>query len=108
MTIANLERFGFEVLDVEAWREHFARTFRYWHQRLVDNTTAAEGEVGRVRTRVWLAYLAGVTLAFERGSARSFQTLAAKHVRGPTPTAPPHKDRPLPMRPLAVHVAVEC
>jgi cyclopropane-fatty-acyl-phospholipid synthase len=28
MSIANLGRSGFEVLDVEAWREHYARTTR--------------------------------------------------------------------------------
>ena len=26
MSVANLERYGFEVHDVEAWREHYART----------------------------------------------------------------------------------
>ena len=88
MSVANLERFGFEVLDVEAWREHFARTFRLWHQRLLANSEAAAREVGQARMRVWLAYLAGVTLAFERGSSRSFQTLAAKRVRGLTDRPP--------------------
>src|SRR5580704_18213003 len=35
MSVANLERHGFEVHDVEAWREHYARTTRHWHDRLL-------------------------------------------------------------------------
>lgn len=92
MTAANLQRFGFEVLDVEALREHFARTFRLWHSQLLANRDAAEREVGQARARTWLAYLAGVTLAFERGSALSFQTLAAKRVRGLTERPPTRAD----------------
>ena len=33
-TITNLERHGFEVHDVEGWREHYQRTCRLWHDRL--------------------------------------------------------------------------
>lgn len=34
--------------------------------------------IGPERTRIWLAYLAGVSLAFSRGSLSLFQTLASK------------------------------
>src|SRR5690606_40834954 len=34
MSLGNLERNGFEVHDVEAWREHYARTCRLWCERL--------------------------------------------------------------------------
>jgi cyclopropane-fatty-acyl-phospholipid synthase len=37
--------------------------------------------VGPERTRIWLAYLAGVSLAFSRGSLSLFQTLASKKKR---------------------------
>ena len=30
MSVAGLERHGFEVHDVEGWREHYARTTRLW------------------------------------------------------------------------------
>ena len=30
LTVTNLERLGFEVHDVENWREHFAKTCRLW------------------------------------------------------------------------------
>jgi cyclopropane-fatty-acyl-phospholipid synthase len=82
MSVANLERYGFEVHDVEGWREHYARTTRLWHDGLLVNRAAAEGEVGSVKTRLWLAYLAGCSVAFERGTVGIFQTLVSKRARG--------------------------
>ena len=82
MSIGNLERYGFEVHDVEAWREHYARTCRLWHDRLSANRAAAEREVGAVKTRLWIAYLAGVSIGFTQNSVGIFQTLASKRVRG--------------------------
>jgi cyclopropane-fatty-acyl-phospholipid synthase len=88
MSIANLERYGFEVHDVEAWREHYARTTRLWHDRLSSNRTAAEGEVGAVKTRLWVAYLAAASIGFTRNSVGIFQTLASKRMRGPSGLPP--------------------
>jgi cyclopropane-fatty-acyl-phospholipid synthase len=82
MSVANLDRYGFEVHDVEAWREHYARTTRLWHDGLLVNRAAAEREVGSVKTRLWLAYLAGCSVAFERGTVGIFQTLVSKRARG--------------------------
>jgi len=56
-TITMLERNGFEVHDVEGWREHYQRTCKLWHDRLLANYAAAVAEVGEVKTRLWLAYL---------------------------------------------------
>lgn len=91
MSIANLERYGFEVHDVEAWREHYARTTRLWHDRLAAKCAAAEREVGAVKTRMWIAYLAGVSAGFTQNSIGIFQTLASKRVRGPS-GLPPSRD----------------
>src|SRR5438034_5681105 len=63
MSIANLELHGFEVHDVEAWREHYARTTRLWHDRLSANRAAAEREVGSEKIRLWIAFLAVVSMA---------------------------------------------
>jgi cyclopropane-fatty-acyl-phospholipid synthase len=82
MSIANLQRHGFEVHDIEAWREHYARTCRLWHDRLLARRDEAEREVGSVKTRLWLLYLAGCSLAFERNTVGVFQTLTSKRVRG--------------------------
>jgi cyclopropane-fatty-acyl-phospholipid synthase len=92
MTAANLEGNGFEVHDVEAWREHYARTCRLWHDRLLANGEAAEREVGRDKTRLWLAYLAGVSIAFERNTLRIFQTLASKRGKGSSGLPPTRAD----------------
>ncbi len=84
MSVANLERYGFEIHDVEGWREHYARTTRLWHDRLLGNFAAAEREVGAVKTRTWLIYLAACSIAFERSTVGIFQTLASKRRRGPS------------------------
>ncbi len=84
MSIANLERYGFEVHDVEGWREHYQRTCRLWWERLSARRGEAEAEVGAAKVRMWLLYLAGCSLAFERGGALINQTLASKRTKGPS------------------------
>jgi cyclopropane-fatty-acyl-phospholipid synthase len=91
-TVASLERFGFEVHDVEGWREHYQRTCRHWHDRLLANYEAAIAEVGEVKTRMWLVYLAGCSIAFERGTVCLFQTLASPRKRGPSGLPPTRAD----------------
>ncbi|HLH93484.1 MAG TPA: cyclopropane-fatty-acyl-phospholipid synthase family protein [Xanthobacteraceae bacterium] len=92
MSIANLERNGFEVHDVEAWREHYARTTRLWHDRLMAQRPAAEREVGPARTRLWLAYLAACAIFFENNEVGIFQTLASKRAKGASPLPPTRAD----------------
>jgi cyclopropane-fatty-acyl-phospholipid synthase len=77
-----LERNGFEIHDVEALREHYARTCRAWTERLFANRDAAVAEVGAAKTDIWITYMAGCALAFERGTVGIFQTLATKRARG--------------------------
>jgi cyclopropane-fatty-acyl-phospholipid synthase len=91
-TVTNLERYGFEVHDVEGWREHYQRTCRIWHDRLMQNYDAAVREVGSVTTRLWLIYLAGCSIAFERNTALVFQALASKRTRGPSGLPPTRAD----------------
>jgi cyclopropane-fatty-acyl-phospholipid synthase len=74
-----MEAGGFEIHDVECWREHYALTCRLWHRRLVANKEAAIAQVGPERYRMWIAYLAGVSFAFADGSLRIYQTVASKH-----------------------------
>jgi len=92
MSIANLERHGFEVRDVEGWREHYHHTCRAWHERLLANREAAVREVGSVRTRLWLAYLAGCAYGFEGRSMGIYQTLAVKRERGASGLPPTRAD----------------
>ncbi len=82
MSVANLERARFEVHDVEAWRMHYARTTRLWHDRLLERRAEAEARIGAEKTRMWLMYLGGCSLAFERGAVGIFQTLASRKSKG--------------------------
>lgn len=92
MSVANLERNGFEVHDVEAWREHYQRTTRLWWENLNANRKEAEALVGAGKTRMWLLYLAGCSLAFERAAVGVNQTLASKRTRGPAGLPPSRAD----------------
>ncbi len=91
-TITNLELAGFEVRDVESWREHYQRTTRFWHDRLRARWDEAVAEVGETTARVWLAYLAACSITFERNNAGVYQTLAMKRVRGPSGLPPTRAD----------------
>lgn len=82
MTVENLEGHGFEVHDVENLREHYGRTCRLWCERLYSNFHKAVQEVGFAKARLWVLYLAGCALAFERGTVQINQTLASKRKRG--------------------------
>jgi cyclopropane-fatty-acyl-phospholipid synthase len=91
-TIANLERHGFEVHDVEGWREHYQRTCRLWHDRLRARTDEACGEVGEAKTRVWLVFLAACSLVFERSACGVHQTLCSKRAKGASGLPPTRAD----------------
>lgn len=49
---------------------------------VVLNFDKAVAEIGYPKTRLWLLYLAGCSLAFERGTVQINQTLASKRKRG--------------------------
>jgi cyclopropane-fatty-acyl-phospholipid synthase len=91
-TVMNLEQFGFEVHDVENWREHYQRTCKHWYDRLLASYDAAVAEVGEVKTRMWLLYLGGCAIAFERNGVRLYQTLASPKRRGPSGLPPTRAD----------------
>ncbi len=92
MSIENLEAHGFEVHDVENLREHYGRTCRLWAERLEARFDEAIKEVGAPKARLWLLYLTGCALAFERGTVQINQTLASKRVRGPSGLPPTRAD----------------
>jgi cyclopropane-fatty-acyl-phospholipid synthase len=91
-SIAAMERAGFEVHDVEGWRMHYARTCRLWCEKLTAERERAIPLVGEEKFRIWVAYLAGVSLAFSRGTLRLYQTLASKSAKRPPPLPPTRAD----------------
>ena len=101
-TVTMLERFGFEVHDVENWREHYQRTCRLWHDRLLANYDAAVDEVGEVKTRMWLVYLAVV---LDRIRAQHGRSVSNAGVKAPTRPIRPAADA---RRPLPLRVALPC
>jgi cyclopropane-fatty-acyl-phospholipid synthase len=92
-SLQSMEAQGFEIHDVEGWREHYALTCRHWHQRLVSREAEAIALIGSEKYRMWIAYLAGVSIAFQDGSLRIFQSVATKHGRkGPSGMPPTRAD----------------
>lgn len=91
-TVQHMEIAGFEVHDVEGWREHYELTTKHWCERLTARQEEAIAIVGPETYRIWVAYLAGCSLAFKRGSARIFQTVASKSAKGGSPLPPTRSD----------------
>lgn len=77
-TVAQLERAGFEVRDVESIREHYALTLRRWVANLEADWARAVKLSGFGRARVWRLYMAASALAFERNRIGVNQVLAVR------------------------------
>jgi cyclopropane-fatty-acyl-phospholipid synthase len=78
VTVAQLERAGFEVRDVESIREHYALTLRRWVARLEADWQRAVQLTSPGRARVWRLYMAASALAFERNRISVNQVLAVR------------------------------
>jgi cyclopropane-fatty-acyl-phospholipid synthase len=72
------EAAGFEVRDVESWREHYALTLRHWVNRLEANQAEAIRLNGEALYRTWRLYMAGSAEGFDSGRLNVNQTLLAK------------------------------
>ena len=88
-TLESMESCGYEIHDVEDWREHYALTTRHWCRRLSERKEEAIGLVGPERYRMWVAYLAGVSFSFHDGSLRVYQVVASKHAARGLAELPP-------------------
>lgn len=80
------ENAGFEVLDVENLRRHYALTCRAWVDRLMAQRDDCLRVVDEATWRTWQLYLAGSSIAFEEGGLGLHQVLLAK--RGANRAAP--------------------
>ncbi len=76
--VVALEGGGFEVLDVEALRRHYALTLRAWVQNLEYNWDEAVRLTSPGRARVWRLYMAASALGFEGGLTGVNQVLLQK------------------------------
>jgi cyclopropane-fatty-acyl-phospholipid synthase len=80
--ITAMERGGFEVRDLECLREHYGRTLRAWVAGLQASWEQAVTAVGERRALIWLVYLAGCAVSFERGDTTVHQILAVRRDHG--------------------------
>lgn len=85
-TVSNVQRFmeraGFEILDVESLRPHYALTLRHWVRRLEASKMEALQHVTESAYRVWRLYMAACALQFEQGDIGVYQILTVNRDGG--------------------------
>ena len=81
-TLRHVQNAGFEVLGVEAMREHYVRTVERWIDTFEANYDRFVELQGDEVARVWRLYLVGGGLAFAEGRMGVDQVLAVRP--GPT------------------------
>jgi len=80
-----MEQAGFEIVDVEGLRRHYALTLHHWVQALEKHHKQAVAMVGESTYRLWRLYMAGCAYYFDEGSINVYQVLAGS-VRQPLVT----------------------
>jgi len=85
LVVEAAQRTGFEVLDVEALRGHYARTLVEWLCRLERRWPEAVQLVGKRRARSWRLYLASSAVSFRIGRITVYQVLLQKRQDGVLP-----------------------
>jgi len=93
-TLTEIERAGWEIMDVEGLRLHYARTCRQWVERLCARADEARALAGERTYRTWRLYLTCSAVAFEGGSLGLYQVLMRKH-RDPRVGHAPRTREPL-------------
>ncbi|MEM2954792.1 MAG: cyclopropane-fatty-acyl-phospholipid synthase family protein [Candidatus Nanoarchaeia archaeon] len=73
-----MEKVGFEILDVESLRLHYAKTLKIWRDSLEENREKALEIVGERIYRIWNLYMAACAHGFEKGNINIYQVLLSK------------------------------
>ncbi len=79
-----MEKAGFELLDMESLRRHYAYTLRHWVKSLEENGEEAIRQTSEVTYRLWRLYMAGSAYYFNQGSIGVSQLLVG-HLYDPVP-----------------------
>lgn len=69
------EQTGWKIVDVDAWRPHYAITLSHWadnFRRVFDRMVSL---IGERKVRLWQLYLRGSAFAFENDYERIYQTV---------------------------------
>ncbi len=92
--LESMENSGFEVHDVEGWRDHYAKDLRTLDPPTRGKPRRSHRQIGEERYRMWLFYLAGVSLALGdgHGGACIFQTVATRHIKKGLSGMPPTRE----------------
>ncbi|OGC13505.1 hypothetical protein A3D23_03535 [candidate division WOR-1 bacterium RIFCSPHIGHO2_02_FULL_53_26] len=83
-----MEKAGFEILDIESLRTHYAKTLERWVHSLEKNEEKARALVPEKTYRIWRLYMAGSSYGFAHGSLNVYQVLASKHSEPGLPRVP--------------------
>ncbi|HID81519.1 MAG TPA: class I SAM-dependent methyltransferase [Chromatiales bacterium] len=81
-----MENAGFEIVDVESLRRHYALTLRCWVKALESNKQEATDFTNIETYRLWRLYMAACAYYFDEGSINVYQVLAGhQHNTLPAP-----------------------
>ncbi|KAI9297822.1 sphingolipid C9-methyltransferase-like protein [Neoconidiobolus thromboides FSU 785] len=78
--IGQLEKAGFEVLNVDTIGVHYSATLQRWYELWISNKEAILTKYGIKWFRKWEVFLAWSTLIARQGSSTCFQILAHKNI----------------------------
>jgi len=85
LAVREMSAAGFEVVDVESLRPHYALTLAHWSRRLEQQLADAARQVSDRTLRIWRVYLAGCSQGFAQGWMNLHQILGSRQVApGPT------------------------
>lgn len=77
-TISQVQAAGFELIDVQQLRRHYALTLREWVRRLESHHDAAVATASEEAYRTWRAYMSGSVVGFETNDLGVVQVLGVK------------------------------
>jgi cyclopropane-fatty-acyl-phospholipid synthase len=81
-----MENAGFEIIDIESLRRHYALTLRRWVQTLQSKVKQATALTSSETYRLWQLYMSGFAYYFDEGTVNVHQILVAhQHDRLPNP-----------------------
>lgn len=83
-TLRMAEYAGFEIRDVECWRDHYMKTLEQWFANLEARRAEIVALTDEVTFRIYRLYLAGSLSGFHTGLYKVYQTLQIKPSEGPS------------------------
>ena len=76
--VTQSEKYGWQVMDVEAMRFHYSHTLAEWYRRTVLHREEITELYDEVFYRMWLFYLAGAEQSFRHGTLVNWQLIYVK------------------------------